>query len=203
MRKFLPVLLAVGIWMTATVAAAQTVYVNPVTKITMRTAPGTGNKIVSMLVSGSRLTVLEKGPDWTRVKAENGRSGWVLSRFLTTKEPVDLMVARLKTENQRLRTDLGKSESTNSDLIRVNRELTDIEQKYQKLRREAADVLKLEAQYKALLEQSQAQKEEIEVLEANADNEETLWFLSGAGVFIVGLILGLSTRKKKRYSLLD
>ena len=80
--------------------------------------------------------------------------------------------------------------------------LVDIEEKYKKLEQASADYLKLNASYKALTKESQDQKDHILTLEKNRSNEEKLWFLSGAGVFIVGLIIGLSTRKKKRSSLL-
>ena len=53
-----------------------------------------------------------------------------------------------------------------------------------------------------MMQEFEGQKAQIEILENNLNNEEKLWFLSGAGVFIVGLFLGLSTRKKKRSSLL-
>ncbi len=74
----------------------------------------------------------------------------------------------------------------------------DIEEKYKKLEQASADFLKLSDSYKVLAKESQDQKDQILTLEKNMNNEEKLWFLSGAGVFIVGLIIGLSTRKKKR-----
>lgn len=203
MRKLFPVLLVLGICMAASAAWAQTVYVNPITKITLRTGPGTGNKIVAMLASGTRLTVKEKGSDWTQVEMGNGKTGWVLSRFLTTQVPVTLLVDRYKSENQRLASALEQSRTRTRELSQANAELSEIEKKYRKLRKEAAEVLKLKKDYQVLMARSQAQQEEIRVLEDNAGSEKVLWFLSGAGVFIVGLILGLSTRKKRRYSLLD
>ena len=42
----------------------------------------------------------------------------------------------------------------------------------------------------------------IEQLETNMESEPKLWFLIGPGVFIVGLFFGLSSRKKRRSSLL-
>ncbi len=61
----------------------------------------------------------------------------------------------------------------------------------------SADYLKLDAEYKELLKVSEDQKAQITTLEQNMSGEEKLWFLSGAGVFIVGLIIGLRTRKKR------
>ncbi len=203
MKRFFSALLALGIILAAVPASAKDTYVNPITKITMRTGPGTENKIVAMLVSGTRLTVMEKRADWSQVRMDNGKVGWVLTRFLTEKVPVTLVVDKLRAENAQLKSALEKSRAKTRSLTQANAGLNDINAKYQKLRQKAAEVLELEAAHKRLLEKSKAQQEEIEILEANAGNEKTIWFLSGAGVFIVGMILGLSTRKKKHSSLLD
>ena len=183
-------------------ALAQPTYVNPITKITMRTSPGVGNKIIAMLPTGAKLEVLTKESDWSQVQLANGKIGWVLTRFLSQEIPVALVAERLKKENSRLASALKKSENTNRTLSRENASLVDIDKKYQKLQKESANYLKLKADYTNLLKISETQKEEINVLEADVNNERTLWFLSGAGVFIVGLIMGLSSRKRKRSSLL-
>ncbi len=52
------------------------------------------------------------------------------------------------------------------------------------------------------MEEFAAQKGQIKTLENDLNKEQKLWFLSGAGVFIFGLLLGLITRKKKRSGLL-
>jgi SH3 domain protein len=80
--------------------------------------------------------------------------------------------------------------------------LADIEKKYRDLKQASADFMELNEKYQALVQLSKEQAQQISMLKENLNNEAMLWFLSGAGVFIVGLILGLSTRKKKRHSLL-
>jgi SH3 domain protein len=87
-------------------------------------------------------------------------------------------------------------------LIKKNASLADIEAKYRELKQASADYLALNEKYQELVQLSNEQEQQISMLKENLNNEAMLWFLSGAGVFIVGLILGLSTRKKKRSSLL-
>jgi len=189
-------LLAVPVW-------AKDIYVTGVTKITMRTGPGTSHKIVVMLTSGTKLEILEFNDDWSMVRAADGKTGWVLSRFLTEEVPKTLLVIQLKKENKRLVTALETAREKVGELETRNDSLTGIEIKYKQLQQASADYLKLDAEYKELLKTSESQKEEIQTLEQSLNDEEKLWFLSGAGVFIVGLILGLSARKKKRSSLLS
>lgn len=182
---------------------AKDIYVSGVTKITMRTGPGVDHKIVSMLTSGSKLEILEFQKDWSMVKTKGGKSGWVLSRFLTEQVPQTMMVLQLKKENQRLETALETAQESARNLASKNHSLVGIEEKYQQLEQASADYLKLDAEYKAVVKQSQDQKTQISSLEENMNDEEKLWFLSGAGVLILGFILGLSTRRKKTSSLLS
>ena len=134
------------------------------------------------------------------MRTQEGKSGWVLSRFLTEEVPQTLLVEQLQAENKRLAATLEQAVGKNQALSEKSGDLVDIEQKYKKLEQASADFLKLNDDYKALTRLSQNQKDRIQALEQNMNNEEKLWFLSGAGVFIVGFIIGLRTRKKKRNS---
>ena len=200
--KYLILISVFFFWLTVPLYAKD-IYVTGVTKITMRTGPGTSHKIVVMLTSGTKLEILDYQKDWSLVQTANGKSGWVLSRFLTEEVPKALVVETLKTENQRLMADLETAKEKLEALKADNAALTGIEEKYKQLKQASSDYLKLDAEYKDLLKISEDQKEQIQVLEENMNNDEKLWFLSGAGVFIVGLVFGFSTRKKKKSSLLS
>ena len=182
---------------------ADDIYVSGVTKITMRTGPGTDHKIVAMLASGTRLEVLNYQTDWSQVKTEDEKTGWVLSRFLTKDKPLNLMVQQLEEENGKLSKALETAESRASELKEKYDALAGIEQKYKQLEQASADYLKLESTYKALQETARTQQEQIQSLEGKVDNEELYWALAGAGVFIIGLVIGLATRQKRRHSLLS
>jgi len=201
MMKFLASICLLAMVCTGPLSAKD-IYVTGITKITMRTGPGVDHKIVAMLISGTKLETIEYQRDWSHVKTQDNKTGWVLSRFLTEEVPQNLLVAQLQAENEKLQTALEQAEEKKQALTEKNETLMDIEEKYKKLDQESADFLKLSDSYKALSQESQDQKDQILTLEKNLNNEEKLWFLSGAGVFIVGLIIGLSTRKKKRSSLL-
>lgn len=182
---------------------AKDIYVSGVTKITMRTGPGVTHKIVAMVTSGVKLQILEYRKDWSMVRNASGKTGWVLTRFLTEDVPKALMVERYKKENKRLASKLAAAEETGKILNVQNKELTEIARKYKQLKDASASYLKLDAEHQALLEQSREQEKRIQSLELSIKSEVKLGLLSGAGVFIVGLIFGMSTRKKKRGSLLS
>lgn len=182
---------------------AKDIYVTGVTQITMRTGPGLGHKIVAMVTSGVKLEILEYNNDWSLVRNEEGKSGWVLTRFLTEEVPKALVAERYRQENERLASKLSAAEETAETLNIQNKKLTEIAQKYEQLKDASASYLKLDAEHKSLLEQSREQEKLIQSLKQRIKSEVKLGMLSGAGVFIVGLIFGMSSRKKKRGSFLS
>lgn len=183
-------------------AMAENIYVTGVTKITMRTGPGVEHKIVLMLKSGTKLVIVEKQKDWTKVETMGGKQGWVLSRFLTQKVPDALVVEKLQLENQGLMSRLAKLEEENRQLTVKNATLVEIQEKYNKLKEESGQFLALEAKYNTTMKEFASQAEKIEKLETDSHSEIQRWYLIGPGVLIVGFIFGLGTRKKKKSSLL-
>lgn len=181
---------------------AEDMYVASITEISLRTGPSVDNKIIAMLKTGSKLEIIEYKTDWSQVRTGNGKSGWVLSRFITPKKPEILLLDELKEKNQTLLLKIGQLEEENKSLAAKTASLAELEEKFNKLQQDSADFLKLDAQYKDAIQQNEAQKAVIEKLETDMDSEPKLWFLIGPGVFIVGLFFGLSSRKKKRTSLL-
>lgn len=166
---------------------AKDLYVNDIMNITMRTGPGIQYKIVTMLKSGTKLEIVEFQNDWSQVQTGQGKVGWVLSRFLTEKEPDALMADELKKKNKNLMRKVTALEEENKTLIVKNAALVKIKEKYNKLKQQ---------------QEFNVQKAQIDQLENDVNNESKLWFLIGPGVFIVGLIFGLSTRKKRKSNLL-
>ncbi len=180
---------------------AQGIYVTGITKITLRSGPGVDNKILDMLTSGTKLEMVQRGNDWSQVRTESGKNGWVLTRFLTEELPLSQVVIRLEKKNKKLAEELEILRTEHKDMSQENIRLAGVEKAYEKLSADSADFLKLSADYKLLVQESQDQKKTIASLEENLNNDTRFWFLSGAGVFLVGVLLGLSTRPGKRNSL--
>ncbi len=199
--QFLLVLLFWLVWFTG-ISFSEDMYVASVTEISLRTGPTVENKIIAMLKTGARLEIIEYKTDWSQVRTADGKSGWVLSRFITQKKPEILLLDELKEKNQSLLSKITQLEEEKKSLTVKISTLLAIEDKYKKLQQDSADFLKLDEKFNEMIQQNEAQKALIEKLEGNMDSESKLWFLIGPGVFIVGLFFGLSTRKKRRSSLL-
>ncbi len=180
---------------------AQGIYVTGITKITLRSGPGVDNKILAMLTSGTKLEIVQRGDDWSQVRTERGKSGWVLTRFLTEELPLSQVVIRLEKKNKKLIEELEALRTEHKTMREDNLRLAGIENAYKNLSADSADFLKLSGDYKLLVQECQDQKKTIASLKENQKNDTRFWFLSGAGVFLVGVLLGLSTRPGKRNSL--
>ncbi len=203
MKNIFRILLTLLILLTLShSAAAEKYYVSELMKITMRTGPGVGHKVISMVSSGDLLTMLEYTKEWSRVKAPNGKEGWVLTRFLTKNRPLSIVVEELRKKNQSLTVQLDKIKAENQALSGTREKLVNLETSYNSLKEKSSKFLEIEQQYNEATQKLDEQKNRIDTLESQLKNEDMTWFLSGAGVLIVGIILGVSAKKEKRNSLL-
>ena len=184
------------------ISFAETVYVGGVMKITMRTGPGTKHKVLSMVSTGDSLEIIENGRDWTQVRNTDGKEGWVLTRFITRDVPMERQVDALEKKNKDLTVVLEKIRAENRDVEATQEKLAVIEDAYNRLKKKSADFLALEATHEEMTQAFTQQKDRILTLENRLSQEDIKWFLSGAGLLVVGIILGVSTRRKKQRSLL-
>ncbi len=67
-------------------------------RINIRNAPSTSAKRVTIVDRWTKAQVLGRQGDWSRVRLQDGRTGWVLSQYLSpTKPPQTKQVARAST----------------------------------------------------------------------------------------------------------
>ena len=188
-------------------ALAETMFITDSLKVTLRTGPSNEHKVIAMLKSNEEIEVLEKGDDWAKVRLKNGKEGYVVGRYLTSEIPKFSIIAGLqknveksKKEISSLReskTQLEKSKlELESSLFSREKELTKVKRDYEELKsgsaryieiKELKDNLEnrnknLESQADSLLEENRRLKKQ----------RNSLWFISGAGVLLLGWLLGLT-----------
>ena len=202
----------------STVVQAETMYVDDIVKITVRTGPGIAHKILAMTKSGESVEVLkpeEPEKDWSLVRITNGKEGWVLSRFLKSKEPDGLVLDRLKKKHNALKNQAvstieenkvykKENKRLNSEL-KTNKEISKkIKSSYETLKKESAEFLELKSNYDKtssnLIEQTKKATKLEEELTSLLLHQNIKWFLSGAGVLLLGFVIGFSTKRQRRRS---
>ena len=184
-------------------------------KITMRTGPANDRKIISLLGIGQKVEVLQKGDEWTLVRLTNGKEGWVISRFLTDKIPSDIELKVLKSKHKALIAKAAIMQEENSSLKAENKKLSTklaaggkklqkTSNDYEALKRESKEFLELQSKFKASSSKLAKQTKKADKFEDELTkllwNQNIKWFLSGAGVLILGFIIGFSTRRQRRRS---
>jgi SH3 domain protein len=199
---------------TAATALAQTVYINDVVKVTLRSGPGYDNKIVSVLSSGDVVDVIERGEEWSLVRIPEGPNGWIVTRLLSQKEPNTLKIRRLEAQLAALQADDGSPESVLKEenlklenaLTEARFELEAARQAYAALENGASDHVHI----RQSLDGAQARIKELEAelthCQGRLDDQELAaelrWFLGGAGVLLAGLLIGLKVQRRQRSGLL-
>ena len=193
----------------------KTMYISDIIKITLRTGSGTDHKIISMVNSGNKVTVVEPGENWSRVILQNGKEGWVLNRYLTPKQPCRIALAKLEKKYETLKVKLpplleenstlkAENEKQSKELIKNSETLKKLSESYDALKYESAGFLKLKSNYEKTAKQLAVQtvdakniKEELHNLQTN---RAIRWFISGAVVLIFGFIIGFSSKRQRRKS---
>jgi SH3 domain protein len=189
-------------------AQAETRYVSDRLEIQMRTGKGTQFKILRMLPSGTALEVLEVDQQngYSRVRSAGGVEGWVLSRYLMKGKAArdrlaeaEKKLARLELENRKLSGSVGElknakgsSDQERDTLSKENRKLS---QELEAIRRTASSALAIDAENKDLKSKIVAYERQAQTLkqenEGLKDRTARDWFMVGAGVIILGMIIGL------------
>lgn len=213
MKKIVFILLC--FWFCQALCWAEMQYVTEVMSITMRTGPGVKHKIIAMLKSGEKIDILENGDGWTRVRSRNGQEGWVLTRFLTTEKPVRPVLDELSGKYQALLKEFNRTSAENMTLKeenqRLQKELTEketvlaeVNSAYEKLKEDSADFLavknNLENTQKELSDLKRKSKE-LETVVVKLQNSQILKGISiGAGILLLGIIIGLKFKRQRRRS---
>lgn len=164
------------LWSLRPVAGATVLYISDTTlTANLRTGNSYENRIIAMIRPGTQVTLIREEGSWAEVALEDGRRGWLLKEYLSDR-PAWLVTAReLATENQHLKKQVNNLERNYQSLLQEKRLLgNELEQKTQDL-------------------------EEVRRAYENSDVSNKLrWFISGAGVLLLGWVLGFWRGRMRR-----
>jgi len=189
-------------------AAAETRYVSDELQITLRSGQSTQHQILRMLTSGTPLEILETADDtgYTRVRTPQDVEGWVLTRYLMDHPSAEdqlanaqKKMARLQEDNKNLQAKLNAVSSDKTSLDKDKGELLakngKLETELDHIRKTAADAIAIESEKNRLANEAQTMKTQLQEVQQenlslkNRSNRD--WFVRGAGVVLLGILLGL------------
>ena len=198
-------------------AHAESMYVSEIIEVTLRTGPGIDHKVIAMIKSGQSVGVLESGPEWTKVRLPNEKEGYMLSRFLTQKKPNELLLEELKEKYNDLESKINDLQEENSkqkaenerllsELDAKEEQLSGMTASYDALKTDSAEYLNLKTDYQNIKDQLTEQTQKAEAFEdayTKLQKRQIFrWALTGAGILLVGFLIGMSSKRQRRRSTL-
>jgi SH3 domain protein len=207
-------ILLITLWSPSITLPANTLYVSDTTlEANLRTGTSQENRIIALLRPGTRVTLLTEEDDWAKVALEDGRTGWILTRYLSERPPWRETAEQLQKENEQLLTRLNEVRTEHQEILQKNGELQkqlasqqgefqSVQREYEELKQSSTDYLKLKMAYEDLqneARQSEAKLDELEKAYGKLRTSRAIrWLLSGAGVLILGWIVGSSVARARR-----
>jgi SH3 domain protein len=208
-------LILFGLVLVVTTSAAETKYVVEDLTIPLRTGPGLDRKIIAFPSSGQALEVIAPGDEYTEVTTPSGKQGFVLTRYLTEKEPASQVLARLEQKHTQLMAKYeellqkssqlsGDSKGLSEDLAKTQKNLEQLTTEHESLKNESKQFLQLKAKHeKAVKEATEANTRADKVekeLQQLYSSEITTGILYGGGLIVLGFITGFIVKRPRRRS---
>ncbi len=192
----------------AGLAQAEVRYVSDRLEISLRSGKSTQHRILRMIPSGTRLEVLEtdKASGYSRVRTPGGKEGWVLTRYLM-KVPAardrlaeaEKRLAELELQSRQRMTRISELEAEKKELVQkvaaLEQDNRKLGQQLEEIQRTAASALAIDSENKTLkarlMEMERSQQTLQQENESLRDRTARDWFMVGAGVILLGIIVGL------------
>jgi len=146
---------------------AETAWVKDELRLNRRTGPGTEFRILSVMTSGDRVTILDRQEGWTQVQPTVGEPGWIPVGYLQPSAPASVQLVSAEAQLSKLQAQLDQVTSDAGGLSASNQKL-------------AARDVELSATMEELKRENQAYQAAAE------------WggFIAGAAILASGMIVG-------------
>ncbi len=202
------VLFLLSLSIFASEAQAATKYVSDHLIITLRSGSGNQYKLIKTITTGTKLEILQELTDigYAQVRLNDGTEGWVRTQYLVDSPVAQLRLERLQKRYEKLkkRSSGGTEElktlkaefsKLNQDYIKLTKEHKIISDRMDRINQVAAKPILLDKENRELKEQNvtltnemQLVSQENQILKDRSDRD---WFVAGAGVIFIGILLGL------------
>lgn len=204
MKKFL----TLSLLLMAGTVGAETRYITDQFKVTLRSGESASHKILRMLRSGTAVNVISDNAEtgYTRVQMADGKTGFILTRQLMQERSArdrlaaaEVRLTELQEEPDKLSSKLFSLRKEHEQLGQEHKELqgvnAELERELATIRRTSANAVRISNERNELRKTVSTLTRELEdVKQENRElHNQTAqnWFLIGAGVVVLGVILGL------------
>jgi SH3 domain protein len=167
-----------GLILFPAVGLGKSVYVKDTSEALVRTGPSLANKILVVLKPGQEVSLVREEGDYYVVTAPNGTQGYVLKYLMTDQSSAEVRLQELEQKTQQRIQELEtRTQGQEKEIVALREERNLLED----ARKQAEGMAGQQAE---LVSQLQAQQKAVQAQEA------IRWFLCGAGVLLIGMLLG-------------
>jgi SH3 domain protein len=221
LRFLIPALLLAALHWAPAVPAQTAAYVTDQIEATLRRGTGLEYGIVRMMPAGTPVEVLEADATsgYSRVRTAQGAEGWILTRYLmdepaardqleTLRRRLEEALAQRGSAGELLDAMTGERDALAAERDALERSRDALAEELAQLTAAAAEPLRLSERNRELDQQVEALQAELAGEQiANRElrrNTQRDWFVAGAAVLLLGLVLGvvlprIRWRRRSRY----
>ncbi len=217
MKNIAKLILAVGL-LTNTTAEAETNYVSDNLTVPLRSGPSNAHRILHRgLPSGTRLEVIGRDEEsgFTQVRTDRDTEGWVPTQYLVTQPIARDQLISARARIRELENAVAQQHGELADLIEgkgatdeanasLNRQVQNAQQELDEIKRISKGAIDEHATNQRLTDLNARLREELDDLtEAHRRTEDNLqqrWLMIGAGLVLLGLLIGVAIKARPRRS---
>jgi SH3 domain protein len=217
-RLIIPLIITLAAIVQPAWVAAETVYISDALTVPLRSGPSNAYRILHRgLPSGTQLEVMSRDTEsgFTQIRTSRGTEGWIPEQYLVN-EPIarDKLVAanreierlqsRLSKQEQQLGTLGQQKNSTEQSNSSLQNQVATLQKELASIKQISAGAIDEHATNLRLNELNERLRDEVEALVAERDtlvaNAEQRLLLIGAGLVLLGLVLGIVIKARPRRS---
>ena len=190
-------------------------YVKENFKISVRNNSSEQADALGTLMAGEKVTVTTRSGGWSYIKTPK-IEGWVSTALLVDNRPTTAILQEVNEENEKLKTEntqaLEELERLRAENHNLKQFLDSSNDQAQacitlmgKTNNDLTSLVNLKEDYDKLQQELKGKTKRLESLEKSASKEVFYsylrWFFSGAGVLVVGFLIGVITKRSnnRRY----
>jgi SH3 domain protein len=204
---FLPLFSCIAILVASNLATAASLYISDQLYVPVRKGQGNEFTIVHKgLPSGTKITLVERDTDWTKVTTAEGITGWVRNQFLDDNPPAKVLLVAANRKIERISKNLVELNAekqsllenytqTQASLKKVDKQATSSEAELSALKSISASAIESHQRLQSVAQKMQLLQTENDVLKSENDSlrrsESTTFFLYGVFTVLLGMLIAV------------
>ena len=195
------------------IAFAESLYISDKLYVPIR--KGQGNQFTILhkgLPSGTKVTLVKRDKNWTKVTTKGGITGWIRNQFLDTEPPAAIKLTYANKQIDQLSKELAELKAVKSGLEnrfqQIKASLQDSTQQAKKAQEELSTLQSISAsaveshqRLQTLAEKMQLMQTENDVLKSENENlhksERNTFFMYGVFAVLLGVLAAVIVPKLK------